>query len=390
MKITNKKTINTRLPSWHRTDGIHPNWLTTYDTVYMESEGHDLRNLGRGDVGGDWLLHKVTDRFTSTNAPQVVVPIWGRYGGYTLAASPYPGAGCPYITSTSEPGSSGMTMLGTKAIAMVAPTNPYENLTDAVAQQIGVALPGLIGAQFWRDRALTARNAGSEFLNVEFGWLPLISDVRKTLKAITDAGPILRDFIKGSGKKTRKGYHFPREVTVNYIWPGPIWTTGGNGGGGLAGFVHQRQTVDTWFKGCFTYYVPDGSSQLEKLARYESLANHLLGTRITPEVLWDATPWTWALDWFGNTGDVLRNLSLFNSDGLVLNYGYVMQTSHLHTEISIPTADPVALHVIDDTWKKRIRATPYGFGVDMHSLSAMQIAILTALGLSRGLPGRGD
>jgi hypothetical protein len=35
-------------------------------------------------------------------------------------------------------------------------------------------------------------------------------------------------------------------------------------------------------------------------------------------------------------------------------------------------------------WKERVRANPYGFGIDDISLSARQLAILAALGLTRG------
>lgn len=366
-----------------------------YDTSYMVSEGHDVRLLGTGDVGGPWVLNKTHDYATSNVVPYQVS--WGTWvGGQTFINGPYPGAGCPYIQPLIEPSTSTMIGLGTTAIAKSLPTNPYVNLASDVAEAASnpaTALPSVFGSSLWKEKALTAKSAGNEYLNLEFGWLPLVSDVKKTAFAIKHHSALLRSFIQGSGKKTRKGFHFPR-VETSYLWDGLIWADGSTGGFGYPGTVYQKQTTDTWFNGCFTYYVPDGHSQLERIARAESLANHLLGTRITPEVLWNATPWSWAADWVGNMGDVLRNLGAFSHDGLVMQYGYVMQTQRLLTEFhidnhDIPSLRVVADRTIDSVWKKRLAATPYGFNVDLHSLSVTQIAILTALGFTHGIPGFG-
>jgi len=355
----------------------------------MDSDDHPgwKQSLGTSDVGGPWTLHKSGYDFHSTINP--VRNFFGTWtGGEWFVNGPYPGAGGPNVTPDTSSDLELMA-LGTTAIAHSAPTNPYMNVTDALAQQIGQPVPGIIGHSIWKDKALTTKNAGSEYLNLEFGWLPLISDIRKTAMAVKNSAQITKKFLAGSGKKTRVGFHFPDKIDTTQ-WVGPHLTFGGNGGGSYLGTTTVRSVKRTWFKGCFTYYVPDGDSRLEKMARAESIANHLLGTRLTPEVLWDATPWTWAADWFANTGDLLRNLSLFQFDGLVLQYGYIMQEALVETEhrVSDPTFGTSVTHRYD-VWKKRRAATPYGFGVDLHALSGMQLSILTALGFSKGLPGHG-
>jgi hypothetical protein len=277
--------------------------------------------------------------------------------------------------------------LGTTAIARCIPTNPYEKLGTAVAEQLGAPIPGIFGHQIWKDKALTLKNSGSEYLNYEFGWLPLIDDVRKTAYAVSHAGKLLREFHRGSGKKTRVGYHFPVERWTR-TFTGSIYCTGGAGPFAATGSVTEELSRETWFKGCFTYYVPSGTSPMEKLARAEADANHLLGLRLTPELLWDATPWSWAADWFGNVGDVLHNVGAFSHDGLVMQYGYVMQHSKLKRTMDVPLSWRTARVETFET-KLRRHATPYGFNVDLHSLSLTQISILTALGLTHGLPGHG-
>lgn len=115
----------------------------------------------------------------------------------------------------------------------------------------------------------------------------------------------------------------------------------------------------------------------------------LLGLRLDPELLWNLAPWTWLIDWFGNLGDVVTNGSQYLFDGLVMKYGYVMEH---YKEVSIfdttpirfingTSASPQATFLRET--KRRLGATPFGFGLDIATLSEWQWSILAALGMSR-------
>jgi hypothetical protein len=118
-----------------------------------------------------------------------------------------------------------------------------------------------------------------------------------------------------------------------------------------------------------------------------------LGLEITPEVLWNIAPWSWAVDWFTNAGDVLANTSDFGDQGLVMKYGYIMEHSFVRDvyfyegsfgsplggSIKIP---PLAL--VSET-KLRRKANPFGFGITWDGLNPFQLSIAAALGLSRFL-----
>lgn len=126
------------------------------------------------------------------------------------------------------------------------------------------------------------------------------------------------------------------------------------------------------------------------MADYAILA-HQLGLEPTPDVLWQVTPWSWAVDWFSNTGDVISNWSSFHIDGLVMRWGYVMEHTLItdtYSLIGARTFDGVARPVSDVTFvtetKVRRKANPYGFGVSYGALSAFQSSILVALGMSKG------
>jgi hypothetical protein len=145
-----------------------------------------------------------------------------------------------------------------------------------------------------------------------------------------------------------------------------------------------------WFEGAFTYYLPTDYQSRRGVRSLADKASIILGTDLTPEVLWNLTPWSWALDWIGNAGDVLSNVSDYLTDGLVLRYGYMMEHSFRQYVYSYSgpqwflggTAVPGPL-IISHEVKKRVQATPFGFGLTWEGFTPRQIAILIALGISR-------
>jgi hypothetical protein len=283
-----------------------------------------------------------------------------------------------------------MNQFGTSAIARVLPTNPNSSLATALGELKQDGLPSLPGAGM-RDQVDRARRAGNEYLNVEFGWLPLISDIQAFCHSVRNARSLTEQYIRDSDRKIKRRY-VPQPLTLE---------TAVHTGTGLAygqnifcpnSTVTKTTELRYWFSGAFRYHVPVDDGVLGRLRRYESIANHLLGTRITPEVLWELTPWSWAIDWFTNAGDVIHNISQLGSDGLVMQYGYAMRHMRVHEyhRGSFSFGDTKGQHSgtvareIGSEWKQRVRAHPYGFGVDDLSLSARQLAILAALGLTRG------
>jgi len=131
-------------------------------------------------------------------------------------------------------------------------------------------------------------------------------------------------------------------------------------------------------------------SLLGKLKEYEFLANQLLGSRITPAVLWELAPWSWLVDWIAEIQNAVTTASLLQSDNLVMRYGYLMRTTVLKRTYTVKGIDfwsypnnttySASINMIK---KERVKGTPFGFGVDLSSLSGQQWAILGALSLTR-------
>jgi len=284
-------------------------------------------------------------------------------------------------------------VLGTYAIRACTPTNPVANLANALGELKRDGLPLAPTLETWHQRTKRARDAGNEYLNVEFGWKPLLSDIWKTCHALKHSQKLIEEYVRNSGQKIHRSLEFPLQSSTTITdegdqYPAPItlnstMTTKGR---------RVKETIvtkRTWFEGSFTYYVEQGDYFLARAKRYEQLANKLLGTRLTPEVLYNLTPWSWALDWIVDLGAVIGNISAFLADGLILQYGYIMQETVISDIYTLTGATcgnrPVQLYQTLGTIQKlRRKATPYGFGLNPNAFSDRQWAILAALGLTLG------
>jgi len=260
----------------------------------------------------------------------------------------------------------------------------------------------MLGASKWQERARTARdlykNAGDEYLNVQFGWKPLVSDISDTAFGIVSADRLMEQAMRDSGKVVRRRYNFPptESISETVVLDGVNATkVAGSDRSSLYTDVRFKGRVTRireitkrqWFSGAFTYHLPNYGEGLVGQARR---ANQLLGLSVTPEVLWNLTPWSWAVDWFSNVGDVIHNVQQMASNGLVLKYGYIMEHSIVSDSYSFSgptgfkTSDvhPLVVKLVTET-KIRRKATPFGFGLTLGGLSSTQKAIMAALGMSR-------
>jgi hypothetical protein len=360
-----------------------------------------MANLGHGDVGGPFSHRRTTIK----ELPY----IWNE----TLTEGLFKGrrlTGPGYATSNSQLSAflsdmiplapygsdAAMDAYGTTAIARSAPTSPSVSLYQTLGELRSEGLPRF-GVHTMKDRTKVAKNAGDDYLNVQFGWMPLVSDLRGYANMIRDSGAIVRQYKRDAGRPVRRRVEMLNTKTV---------TTGNTAVGGsytdplpsskflgAGGTRRWRQEVHTrvWFSGCFIYNLPVPDSAMDKLWYHVKLADRLLGITPTPDKIWELTPWSWFVDWFTNTGDILSNLRMFLFDGLVMQYGYVMQetkvtrTCTLEDNCTTVNGNKItAVTTIEHVAQKRRQANPFGFGLTWDGLSPYQISILAALGMTRG------
>lgn len=287
-----------------------------------------------------------------------------------------------------------MNGFGATGIARALPTNPLSGMGQFLGE-----LRQLPQVPFkdWKKKARKfkslARNGSNEYLNIQFGWLPFVKDLRDFAKVTRNSAKIIDTYARNSGKHIRRRSTVSKDrvtdVGTPLTWVGapavPTNLVISNG-------TQTRTTVtetSITFSGAFTYYLPEGNSTSAKMRRFEALANHLYGVRLTPDLLWKLAPWSWAADWVGNIGSVIHNWSAFANDGLVMHYGYVMvrktvTESWVGVNLKLLTGPPAnATDILVTETKQRVRATPYGFGLNPSSFTGKQWSIIAALGISR-------
>jgi len=283
---------------------------------------------------------------------------------------------------------------GSTAIARTIPTNPSSETGAAIAESVE-RLPRLPGSALFGKAGNVSKRFADEYLNYEFGVKPTISEIDSTVQAIRNTNRILEQLERDSGRLVRRRYDFPVERTNHLVSSDavetsfPLLHTRQYKGAGLRQ-IYRETVKRTWFSGAYTYYYAQGSDLWARLRRAEQAGNRLFGLRLTPSLAWELAPWSWAADWVTNAGDVIKNLSAFSRDGLVLQWGYIMcdyvvrDTITQRINHSGGISRPV--QVFETRVKMRRKATPYGFGLDpdWRDLSPRQLAILGALGISRG------
>lgn len=291
---------------------------------------------------------------------------------------------------------------GATAISRTLPTRSHMSLGVTLGELRKDGLPKLMSLQNLKDFGNAPIKTGADaYLNANFAWAPLIRDVESLLRLVSQSTKILRDYERGSKVHTRRGYQFDdvkqtinaRRATSVAAYPNSsnLYSNVGIGKLVVSGFYTQS----TWFRGAYEYTLPGGNTFWANVTRWEQEANKLLGLRITPELLWNVVSWTWLLDWFLNVGDVITNISYLGRDGLVLRYGYIMRSIQVEVDAWLDGARPrsesgiqlpITCH-ISMQQKTRVKATPYGFGLNPDSFTAKQWSILGALGATRA-PGK--
>ena len=303
----------------------------------------------------------------------------------------------------------GLDVFAQQAYARTAPTSVVFDAANFLGE-LREGLPKLVPELLMGASKNALKRGGSDYLNVEFGLKPLINDLQNAGKALMGATELLTQ----QGQRVHRRYSLPptSQSATTTFWggvpvyvgsaggfaqgvgyPGPSFSSGTTTGLTAEHVMQKTRSSRRWFEGEFSSFYPvgfDPTSYLERLAV-------LVNPKITPAVLWELAPWSWLVDWNLRIGDTIRANEMNANDLLVMHYGYAMEETIYTTESSwTAVAEPTSPY---DTWsnlprkgryfasttyKRRLRANPYGFRVGgASSLTGGQTAILGALGLTK-------
>lgn len=256
-------------------------------------------------------------------------------------------------------------------------------------------------------RAKVVKGAGSDYLNVEFGWKPLINDLQGLADSFLQASfglfrplgashrrrdrPVIESFNRtditaASNISVALGKH----ATLAGYNPGSTSKTWAATGAYGIGSLTRSSSVKQWVEGEFVYIPKAGFDPGNFLDRYETLAS----VDLTPAVLWELAPWSWLVDWAGQIGQSLSSMEAGLSNRILSTYFYGMEDAKATavTDVTVLGNQSGRYHTgpkqmstrIERRRRRRIRANPFGYGGSSSvALNGSQMAILGALGLTR-------
>lgn len=302
--------------------------------------------------------------------------------------------------------------LGTKVIASCDPFKPQASLAVTLGELLLGSLPSLVkNVARWKSGTSSLMSAGSsEYLNVQFGWLPLISDIQNAIETLLKLDMLLHT----SDEKRRQRYgslgefHDSSESLVSYTYATDAFASNSTLQGGIAnansgvslgapravisGKILRTGQIYTDYRFSGRFHLGVRSTGTNG---YVDRAIEFLGLKLTPQVVWQLAPWTWLMDWASNLGAIAQNLNSMQLSNVLLDYAYLTVRSR-YTGTSTLEVSSVSGYLTGKadcsrfnkqmlTIEETVRegASPFGFSFSWAGLSQFQLSILAALGMSR-------
>jgi len=253
------------------------------------------------------------------------------------------------------------------------------------------------------------KSIADHFINHNFGWAPFLNDLFSTYSSAQGLNEAIQKQRDSNGKWLRRKrtlrnvqIQHPTELfSDHYAYVNPDlgslsrWDYAPDGveTRGYSEFIHSSE-LKVWCSGEFRYWIPDLVH--DDYSKYSYIMNRLrfLGIRVNPALIVKLAPWSWLGDWMTQNAmsEIIQTLTDPEPNGVVGRYAYVMchlikRTQHWATVFL--QGNPGDQSVAHGNWysymesKRRSRASPFGFGLSSSDLSARQLSILAALGISR-------
>ena len=338
------------------------------------------------NVGGPFRLYKRS----IVHEPSAASELWGGgpNGYYYVGSLVADGKYLSYQTGNPDG-----TAWGATAFRRMKPTKPTFNALNAIYELKDV--PSMLQQRLSHNGL---KDVGSYYLALEFGWAPLLRDIRDFVNNHRKAEKKLKWLLHHNGKPVRCRVDLASTSTDPIVYQSsPVYTAFSpilSPTSFYVGVPSYRATEYTqdkvWASARARYWLPGGPRDI---AWTKKMMYRLYGMSTpSPAQIWKAMPWTWLVDWYSNLGDVLQNLDAGVADRLAYDYGYVMrQVQTVNEQFSYGTfklrnggtQTVTASSISKSTYMSRLSGDPFGWNTNQASLTSMQLSILGALGLSR-------
>jgi hypothetical protein len=152
--------------------------------------------------------------------------------------------------------------------------------------------------KFWKYGAGLVKNVANANLNYQFGWRPTIGDSRAVFSAVANLHEKLEAFRKRLGKLSKK------QKTVD---AGSETHTGTYNG---SYFTSKWSINRTWTCDAYIAYRALPIADMTAFEKYLRGILDSLGFELNLEIVWDAIPFSFILDWVLDVGLVARQFRL--------------------------------------------------------------------------------
>jgi len=182
------------------------------------------------------------------------------------------------------------------ALQLIVKTNPNKYAMNGPVSFLELRdLPRMVKKQ--GDSII--ENAAGGYLSWQFGWKPLISDLRKLL----DFNKLVD---KKVGELTRlyggQGLHRKRSFGTKSVSEDSAFNIISYYGADGYLSYKRRTWVEKWGS---VRYKPTALPPKDKAELRRQAIKIVYGLELSPANLWEALPWSWLVDWFTNVGDYL-------------------------------------------------------------------------------------
>lgn len=384
---------------------------------------HKRDRDGKYRSGGPWLMWKEENRTMLSSHSIAIRPNFFKWysGRFRIRSH-----NAPYYTPSAwdsvnslNAGSTALLSRGAEAWNRLRPDNPDFSLATSLYETrdffptVQSILRGIVrrvagvSARRRREGRSTLSKAGQWHLAIQFGYLPILRDIRNGVQAHRASSKRLDQLIRDNGKPVRRRTRL-RDTSVAKTHT--AFTNGYNGGTnvyltpssvtqshwfgtGMGSITVVKNSSETWAEGRFRYILPPRPRDPEGSRGWNRrMYRYIMGGRITPSNLYQAMPWSWLVDYFTDLGHFIKATSSGVADRLIADYAYLMQTQQwvltTYATMGIYEQGGIQKTVTAGgqnirTVKRRVTASPFGWGISQGDLSPMQLSILGALGLSR-------
>lgn len=176
-----------------------------------------------------------------------------------------------------------------------------------------------------------AKYGANEYLKFQYGWAPLIRDIRKFFDVAEAIDKRLQVISRLDSKGVLRRKYDPKGVEVvpeyaDYVGDIPhVYTPTGS----ITQHVYTRMSVRRWAIVEWSQKPPSTVFSASDRTQYERARNAVFGTNLDGPSFWQAMPWSWLIDWSTNMSEYIASQN--NVVGAEATKVVLMKTTHIES-----------------------------------------------------------